>query len=84
MAQTRTLHSTDPGPGCPGAPLRIPPHQSQLLLHQPKQPYQLHRQRSIPLLRFGELLIEVLAIGLNPIDWKSAFVAPSPLTVRVG
>jgi len=76
MAQT--LHSTGADPVYLG-PLGLPPHQSQLLLHQPKQPYQLARERDIPDLRFGELLVEVLAIGLNPIDWKSALVAPFSL-----
>ncbi|KAL1859000.1 hypothetical protein VTK73DRAFT_7718 [Phialemonium thermophilum] len=54
--------------------------QTQLLLYQPRQQYELHHEADIPALEFGELMVEVLAIGLNPIDWKSAaygFALPS-------
>jgi hypothetical protein len=50
----------------------IPKTQSQLLLLAPKQPYQVHHYRDIPEVRKSELLVKVEAIGLNPIDWKSA------------
>ncbi|RFU81694.1 hypothetical protein TARUN_479 [Trichoderma arundinaceum] len=50
----------------------IPYSQRQLLLHDPRQPYRLHTDREIPELKFGDLLVEVHGIGLNPIDWKSA------------
>lgn len=50
----------------------IPYSQQQLLLHDPRQPYRLHTDREIPELKFGDLLVEVHGIGLNPIDWKSA------------
>ncbi|KAL7793869.1 GroES-like protein [Trichoderma ceciliae] len=59
----------------------VPYSQRQLLLHDPRQPYRLHTDREIPELKFGDLLVEVHGIGLNPIDWKSAdfgFVLPSP------
>ncbi|QYS99966.1 Zinc-binding oxidoreductase [Trichoderma simmonsii] len=59
----------------------VPYSQRQLLLHDPRQPYKLHTDREIPELRFGDLLVEVHGIGLNPIDWKSAdfgLVLPSP------
>lgn len=52
----------------------VPYSQRQLLLHDPRQPYKLHTDREIPELRFGDLLVEVHGIGLNPIDWKSAYV----------
>lgn len=54
----------------------VPYSQRQLLLHDPRQPYRLHTDREIPELRFGDLLVEVHGIGLNPIDWKSACVSP--------
>ncbi|KAH7115059.1 chaperonin 10-like protein [Dendryphion nanum] len=55
------------------APLyQIPAMQTQLLLHKAKQPYEIDNEREIPELRSGELLVRVEAIGLNPIDWKSA------------
>lgn len=50
----------------------VPKVQQQLLLHAPRQPYQLHHEAEVPAMAFGELLVEVLAMGLNPIDWKSA------------
>ncbi|EHK18587.1 uncharacterized protein TRIVIDRAFT_172793 [Trichoderma virens Gv29-8] len=59
----------------------VPYLQRQLLLHDPRQPYRLHTDKEIPELRFGDLLVEVHGIGLNPIDGKSAdfgFVLPSP------
>jgi NADPH:quinone reductase-like Zn-dependent oxidoreductase len=52
----------------------MPESQSQLLLHEAKTPYKVEDARSIPELLPGELLVQVQAIGLNPIDWKSASV----------
>ncbi|KAF2729211.1 GroES-like protein [Polyplosphaeria fusca] len=49
-----------------------PEKQRQLLLHEAKQPYQVESERDVPKARQGELLVKVLAVGLNPIDWKSA------------
>ncbi|KAF2792817.1 GroES-like protein [Melanomma pulvis-pyrius CBS 109.77] len=58
----------------------IPELQTQLLLHQAKQPYEIDNAREIPKILPGELLVQVQAVGLNPIDWKSAeygFALPS-------
>lgn len=51
-----------------------PPTQTQLLLHEAGHPHEVSKGRKIPDVRPGELLVEVHAIGLNPIDWKSAYV----------
>lgn len=49
------------------------PQQDILLLHGPRQKYSLERARDIPELRGdSEILVQVLAIGLNPVDWKGA------------
>lgn len=54
----------------------MPYSQRQLLRHDHRQPYRLHTDRKIPRLKFGDLLVEVYGIGLNPADWKSAYVSP--------
>ena len=47
------------------------PQQDVLLLHGPGKRYSLERAQQIPTLRHDrEILVQVLAIGLNPIDWK--------------
>ncbi|KAK5128195.1 hypothetical protein LTR08_004074 [Meristemomyces frigidus] len=49
------------------------PQQDLLLLHGPRQKYSLERAKAIPELRGdNEILVQVLAIGLNPVDWKGA------------
>lgn len=49
------------------------PQQDVLLLHGPRQKYSLEKAQEIPELRSDrEILIQVLAIGLNPVDWKGA------------
>ncbi|KAM3424749.1 hypothetical protein BST61_g6733 [Cercospora zeina] len=49
------------------------PQQDLLLLHGPRQKYKLEKSSSIPELQGDrEILIQVLAIGLNPVDWKGA------------
>ena len=49
------------------------PQQDVLLLHGPRQKYSLEKAQSIPELRSDrEILIQVLAVGLNPVDWKGA------------
>lgn len=53
---------------------KMPESQTQLLLHEAKTQYKVESARSIPELLPGEILVEVHAIGLNPIDWKSALV----------
>ncbi|KAH6145459.1 hypothetical protein HBI64_000830 [Parastagonospora nodorum] len=50
----------------------LPQSQTQLLLYQARQPYELAQSRNLPSISSGELLVQVLAVGLNPIDWKSA------------
>lgn len=52
----------------------MPYSQRQLLRHDHRQPYRLHTDRKIPKLKFGDLLVEVYGIGLNPADWKTAYV----------
>ncbi|KAL8710255.1 MAG: hypothetical protein Q9220_005187 [cf. Caloplaca sp. 1 TL-2023] len=47
------------------------PQQDILLLHGPGQKYALQKNGHIPELRSErEVLIQVLAVGLNPVDWK--------------
>ena len=49
------------------------PQQDLLLLHGPRQKYSLERSKDIPeLQKDEEILVQVLAIGLNPVDWKGA------------
>lgn len=49
------------------------PQQDLLLLHGPRQKYTLAKAQDIPTLQDDrEILIQVLAIGLNPVDWKGA------------
>ena len=49
------------------------PQQDLLLLHGPRQKYTLERAKEIPELRGDdEILVQTLAIGLNPVDWKGA------------
>jgi len=49
------------------------PQQDVLLLHGPRQKYSLEKAKDIPELRGDdEILVQVLAIGLNPVDWKGA------------
>ena len=47
------------------------PQQDVLLLHGPGKRYSLERQNDLPALQNDrEILVQVLAIGLNPVDWK--------------
>ncbi|KAL1623426.1 hypothetical protein SLS54_004415 [Diplodia seriata] len=47
------------------------PQQDILLLHGPRQKYSLEKAKEIPPLKSDdEILVQVLAIGLNPVDWK--------------
>jgi hypothetical protein len=50
----------------------LPKSQTQLLLYQAHQPYEIATYRGVPDTTSGEVLVQVLAVGLNPIDWKSA------------
>lgn len=48
--------------------------QTVLLLHGPRQPYQITNDYDVPLLvEDDETLIKTHTIGLNPIDWKSPY-----------
>lgn len=50
----------------------IPNAQNVLLLHGPKQQYQIERDYPIPKTSGkDEVLIKNSVIGLNPIDWKA-------------
>ena len=50
----------------------LPDSQSQLQLHAARQAYSLEHGCQIPdLSGEDEVLLQVYAIGLNPIDWKS-------------
>ena len=46
--------------------------QRQLVLFKVKEPYEVREEREIPKLLPGEALVKIQAVGLNPIDWKSA------------
>jgi hypothetical protein len=61
----------------------LPKSQAQLLLYQARQPYEIARSRDLPCITHGEVLVQVLAIGLNPVDWKSAQVFGYILDVTV-
>lgn len=74
-AHRSPLHRSDvihtPAPLHPAAP--TPPVQKALLLRAPRQRYELVHDHPLPALAGPhEILIKVEAIGLNPIDWKSA------------
>ncbi|ORY14517.1 chaperonin 10-like protein [Clohesyomyces aquaticus] len=52
--------------------LEVPQSQSVLLLHKIRQPYQLASGHPVPSVQSDdELLVKILAVGLNPIDWKA-------------
>lgn len=58
-------------------PVALPSHQDVLLLFGPRQSYTLTSDWPIPTPQLpGELVVKVRAIGLNPFDWKSAYVVP--------
>lgn len=53
--------------------------QNALLLHAIKEKYTLVTDHAVPsILHQDEILIEVSAIGLNPIDWKAPYVLYFP------
>jgi NADPH:quinone reductase-like Zn-dependent oxidoreductase len=54
-----------------GSPFLYESGQDVLLIHGPGQKYKLTQNHSIPSLNSEhEILVKVLAVGLNPIDWK--------------
>lgn len=53
--------------------------QKALLLHGVQQPYTLVTDHRVPaILKEGEILVKIVVIGLNPVDWKGPYVAPPP------
>lgn len=70
ISSTNTTIVPDEGQ-IPVNPAAEPRRNKQLQLHKVGTQYQLE-DADVPLVRQpGEVLIEVQAIGLNPIDWKS-------------
>jgi hypothetical protein len=54
----------------------IPEKQRVLLLRAKKQRYAIEEDYAVPQVKTGdEVLIKVLYIGLNPIDWKAPYVS---------
>jgi hypothetical protein len=54
----------------------LPFHQDVALLHEARQRLVLTRAYSVPLPNTeDELVVEIRAIGLNPVDWKSMYVS---------
>lgn len=52
----------------------VPGTQTVLLLHGPRQPYQLVDDYPVPQVRGEhEVLVRTQSIGLNPIDWKAPY-----------
>ncbi|UKZ95883.1 uncharacterized protein TrAFT101_010695 [Trichoderma asperellum] len=86
MASSKAIMTTTEATAITSFPITIyenpmPYSQRQLLRHDHRQPYRLHTDKKIPKLKFGDLLVEVYGIGLNPADWKSADLGcllPSP------
>ena len=55
------------------------PQQDVLLLHGPGKRYSLEKAQDIPDLHDDrEILVQSLAIGLNPVDWKGADYGATP------
>jgi N-formylglutamate amidohydrolase len=53
----------------------LPQFQSALLLREIRRPYDYTCNHPIPRLqKEHEVLVRVLAVGLNPIDWKAPLV----------
>lgn len=53
-------------------PVSTPEKQTVLLLHAPRQPYQLTEEYPVPQVKGDfEVLVKTRVIGLNPIDWKA-------------
>lgn len=55
-----------------------PENQSALLLRAISRPYELTYDHPIPKIKHDhELLVKVVAVGLNPIDWKAPYACLS-------
>ncbi|ROT36084.1 GroES-like protein [Sodiomyces alkalinus F11] len=53
-------------------PTQLPTSQTVLLLHGPRQPYDVTTGYPLPELQNGrEILVQTETLGLNPIDWKA-------------
>lgn len=53
--------------------------QKALLLHGAQQPYTFVTDHAVPVIgKEGEILVKVVVIGLNPVDWKGPYVPPPP------
>lgn len=53
--------------------------QKALLLHGVQQPYTLVTDHRVPsILQEGEILVKIVVIGLNPVDWKGPYVVAPP------
>lgn len=49
--------------------------QKALLLHGAQQPYTFVTDHAVPVIgKEGEILVKVVVIGLNPVDWKGPYV----------
>lgn len=69
--ESRPVTAEEPSPEQPQIPV-TPKSQTVLLLHGPRQPYQLTESYPVPQPRGDrELLVKTRTIGLNPVDWKS-------------
>lgn len=51
---------------------QVPTTQNILLLHAPRQEYQLTLDHPVPVVAADhEIIVRITGIGLNPIDWKA-------------
>lgn len=51
---------------------QVPTTQNILLLHAPRQDYQLTLDHPVPVVAADhEIIVRITGIGLNPIDWKA-------------
>lgn len=54
---------------------QVPATQSLLLLHAPRQDYELAIDHPVPIVAADhEIIVRITGIGLNPIDWKAPYV----------
>lgn len=57
--------------------------QKALLLHGAQQPYTFVTDHAVPAIdKEGEILVKVVVIGLNPVDWKGPYVCLSWMKER--
>jgi hypothetical protein len=54
--------------------IELPAHQTVQLLHAPRQPFTLTHDYPVPVPKTSdEIVVDIHAIGLNPVDWKSVY-----------